>query len=183
VLSLPAGSHRLDPDNATLRVRTGRRGAAATAGHDLILLVTSWEATLEVAEDPGRSTLDLAADAGSLRVQEGSGGLRPLSGEDKRAIHRNIAEEVLLGRRIEFRSTTVETGPADGRVRVSGELSMAYSTRPVHVELSVGPDGRISARCVLRQSDWGIEPYSALLGALRVADEVEVTAEASLPPA
>jgi hypothetical protein len=34
---------------------------------------------------------------------------------------------------------------------------------------------------VLKQSDWGIKPYSTLFGALKVVDEVEVALEASLP--
>ena len=173
----------MGPNNATLLVRTRRRGAAAKAGHDLLLLVSSWEATLDIARDPERSSLELVADARSLRVQEGSGGLKPLSHEDRHAIHRTIDDEVLGGRRIEFRSTTIEPGRGDDRLRVHGELSMAGRTRPVRFQLSVGPDGRISAGCTLRQTDWGIEPYSALLGTLRVSDEVEVTAEGSLASA
>jgi hypothetical protein len=29
----------------------------------------------------------------------------------------------------------------------------------------------------VRQSDWGMKPYSALFGTLKVADEVEVSVE------
>ena len=179
--SLPPRTYRVGPDNATLLVRTGRQGPAAKVGHDLVLLVSSWEATIEIAGDPEQSRVELVADARSLQVQEGSGGLKPLSEDDRRDIHRTIDDDVLGGRRIEFRSSTVEAGRGDGRLCVSGELSMAGSTQPVHFELGVSPDRAISASCTLRQTDWGIAPYSALLGALRVTDEVEVTVEGSLP--
>jgi len=54
---MPSGVHRLGPHNATLEVRTGRTGPAAKAGHDLVLHVTSWEATLEVGEDPAATRM------------------------------------------------------------------------------------------------------------------------------
>jgi hypothetical protein len=34
---------------------------------------------------------------------------------------------------------------------------------------------------MIRQTDYGIKPYSTLFGALRVVDEVEVRIEARLP--
>ena len=35
---------------------------------------------------------------------------------------------------------------------------------------------------VVTQTAWGIAPYSALFGTLKVTDEVEVAIEAVLPP-
>ena len=34
---------------------------------------------------------------------------------------------------------------------------------------------------MVKQTDWGIKPYSALFGALKVADEVEVAIDAACP--
>ncbi len=47
-------------------------------------------------------------------------------------------------------------------------------------DLTVGEDGLLSATAVVTQSDWGMKPYSALFGALKVADEVEVSLEGRL---
>ena len=58
-VSLQAGTYRLGPDNATLSVRTERAGAAAKAGHDLLMHVTAWEATLVVGDGPA----DVAASS------------------------------------------------------------------------------------------------------------------------
>lgn len=180
-MSIQAATHQLGPDNASLQVKTGRHGAAAKAGHDLVIDVTSWEAWLHVAEDPQQTSLQLKADAGSLRVQEGIGGAQPLSEDDKSDIHKTIDDDVLKRREIEFRSTDVQAADGGGRIRVSGDLDMAGSSHPIAFELTVGPDGQVSGSATLRQSDWAIRPYSALFGALKVTDEVEVVVEASLP--
>src|SRR3954449_4713692 len=76
-------TYRLGPDDGTLSVRTQRTGAAAMAGHNLLIHVTSWEATIELGE-PMAVALDV--DGGSLRVQEGSGGVQALQDEDKENI-------------------------------------------------------------------------------------------------
>lgn len=174
------GAYRFGPDNATLRVRTGRRGAAAKAGHDLVIDVTSWQATLDVGEEEGQIGLELDADAGSLRVREGTGGVQPLNDDDKEEIRRTIDGEVLEGRPIEFRSADVEASDGGRRLRVSGELGMAGESHRVDFELDVTPEGRITGGATLKQTDWGIKPYSGLFGALKVADEVEVVVEANL---
>src|SRR3954470_23240745 len=90
------GIHRLGPDNATLSVHTKRGGAAAKAGHDLELRVTSWEATLDL--DGGSA--ELSADPRSLRVERGTGGMMELGDEDKANIVKTIDDEVLEKRKI-----------------------------------------------------------------------------------
>jgi len=153
-------------------VRTARKGAAAKAGHDLVIEVTSWSATLTVAEDSAQSSLELEADAGSLKVREGTGGVMELGDDDRREIEQNIDDEVLGRHPIEFRSSSVD-GAGEG-LRVRGDLTFAKRTHPVEFDLRVGGDGAIGGSATLKQSDWGIKPYTALFGALKVADEVEV---------
>jgi polyisoprenoid-binding protein YceI len=172
---IPAGTHRLGPGNATLSVHTRRGGAAAKAGHDLDLLVTAWEGTLEIGET---SRAELAADATSLRVQKGTGGMQALGDEDKANIHQTIDDEVLKRRDIVFRSTRVR---ADGdRLEVEGELSLAGATQPIAFDLRVGADGSLAGTAVVTQTRWGMKPYSALFGALKVLDDVEVALDGHL---
>ncbi|MBA2440522.1 MAG: YceI family protein, partial [Thermoleophilaceae bacterium] len=49
---MQTGTHTVGPGEATLQVKTYREGMAAKAGHDLIIEVTSWNATVEVGEGP-----------------------------------------------------------------------------------------------------------------------------------
>ena len=178
-MSLPAGRYRFGPDNGTLAVSTGRTGAVARAGHDLLLHVTDWEGTLELGADSAPSRVEVRADGGSLKVQEGTGGVQALDDGDKASIEQTIDDDVLKRQDIRFRSTAVTGG--DGKLRVEGELTLAGTTRPLAFELHVGDDGRLRAVAVVKQSDWGMKPYSALFGALKVADDVRVELDAGLP--
>ncbi len=148
------------------------------AGHDLVLEVTSWQATLDTGDAP---RLELSADPTSLRVIEGKGGVQPLDDDGKADIRKGIDADVLKRKAIRFRSTSVEQ--RDGTLAVRGDLELAGSTAPMSFEVSVGDDGALSASTKLRQSDWGIKPYSALFGALKVNDEVEVVVDGRLPTA
>jgi polyisoprenoid-binding protein YceI len=178
-VSTQTGTYKLGPGDGTLSVRTGRTGAAAKAGHDLLIDVTAWEATLTVGDDPAATSIELEADATSLRVREGKGGMQSLGDDDKANIQQTIDDDVLKRRAIAFRSTSVTGG--DGGLSVQGELTLAGTTRPLAFDLDVGEDGRLSAVAVVKQSDWGMKPYSALFGALKVADDVRVEIDAGLP--
>jgi polyisoprenoid-binding protein YceI len=159
---------KLGPDNATLTVRTGRGGAAAKAGHDLVLEVTRWSATLE------DDAAELTADARSLRVRSGSGGISPLGDAEKAGIAQTIDAEVLKGRAIAFRSTSVAR--AGETVEIAGELELAGQRRPLTFTLKKR-DGDVAGSVRIKQTDWGMKPYSALFGTLKVADVVEVAIE------
>ena len=179
LLGIPGGTYKFGPENGTLWVRTGRSGAAAKAGHDLLIHVTAWQATLEVGDDPTQTSIVLEADATSLRVREGIGGVQALSDEDKASIQETIDDEVLKRMDIEFRSTAVQTHADGNRISVRGELTLVGNVRPIAFDLMVGDDGTLSGSVVVKQTDWAITPYSTLFGALKVADEVEVVINAS----
>lgn len=174
-MAISPGRYSLGPESGTLSVKTTRTGAAAKAGHDLVIEVTAWEATLEVGDG---TSIALAADSRSLRVREGTGGMQKLGDDDKANIEQTIDDEILKGQPIEFRSTEVTTTEAGADVR--GALTLAGTTSPVAFDVAVGPEGALHASAVITQSDWGIEPYSTLFGTLRVGDKVEVVLDAEL---
>jgi polyisoprenoid-binding protein YceI len=174
-VAIETGSYQLGPGDGTLRVHTGRSGAAAKAGHDLVIEVTDWQATLEVGDG---TRVELTADPASLRVIEGTGGIQALGDDDIAEIHKTIVGDVLGREQIAFRSTAVEAG--DGALAVQGDLTLAGATRQVSFDLHVA-DGRLLGTAVVTQTDFAIKPYSTLFGALKVADEVEVALDAGLP--
>ena len=173
-MALSPGTHRFGPDNASLEVRTYREGVAAKAGHDLIIDVAHWDATVEVADEPAGWTIALNADPHSLQIREGLRGVKPLSDKDRLEIRKNIDEKVLGGHPIRFRSSGVRLVDGGGRLTVEGELSMAGTTRPLTADLSVDAGGAVSGTVPLTQTSWGIKPYRGLMGALKVRDEIEV---------
>ena len=176
-MAIQAGTYRLGPDNATLRVKTGRHGAAAKAGHDLVIEVTSWEATLTVADDPASSSVELSADPTSLHVLKGEGGLQELGDDDKADIRKTIDKDVLKKKDIAFSSSNVAA--SDDGLSVTGDLTMGGKSKPVSFTLA-GDGGSITGSATVKQKDWGIKPYQALFGALKVNDEVTVEVEGSL---
>jgi polyisoprenoid-binding protein YceI len=179
-MAIAPGHYTLGPNDATLTVRTRKAGAASKAGHNLRIEVTSWRATLDVAEDPAETAMALTADARSLRVREGTGGMQALGDDDMKNIEQTIDDEVLEGSAIEFRSRRVEPGP-NGALSVEGDLDLAGTSRPVTFALSTEDDGRVTGSARIKQTEWGIKPYSALFGTLKVVDEVDVEIDGTLP--
>jgi hypothetical protein len=164
---------RFGPDNGSLTIRTARIGAASKAGHDLLIEVGSWQAMLDPDGEPA---LTLTADSRSLRVLDGTGGIKRLDDDDRANIAKTIDDEVLKGCGIEFRSSRVERRP-DGSLAVTGELELGGRRGPVEFDLA-SRDGRVTGEAVVKQTAFGIKPYSALFGTLKVADEVRIGIEA-----
>ncbi len=177
-MALHAGTHEFGPDNGTLHVNTYREGMAQKIGHDLILDVGKWKATVEVGQDGTPSRIGLEADPRSLSVHEGRGGAKPLSDKDRADIVKSIDEKVLGGQPISFQSSGVEGD--SGQMSVSGELTMAGATKPATFKLDLADDGRVSGTLPLAQSQWGIKPFKAMMGALKVRDEVEIVLDVPL---
>ncbi|MFZ0040333.1 MAG: YceI family protein [Solirubrobacteraceae bacterium] len=180
-MSIEPGTYALGPSNGTLSVRTGRRGAIAKAGHDLQIEVDAWGATVEIGASAEQSVLELTADSNSLRVVDGSGGIQALGDDDRSGIGQTIREEVLQGTPIAFRSTSVRAD-GDDRLTVEGDLELAGGINPVAFELTIGDDGQVSGSATVKQTEWGMKPYTALFGTLKVADEVQVTIDGRLSP-
>ncbi len=180
-MSIEPGTYALGPQSGTLSVRTGRRGAAAKAGHDLLIEVEDWSATVQIAGDAQQTVLELTADSGSLRVREGSGGIQSLGEDDRSGIDKTIVKDVLKGTTIAFRSRSAQSG-GDGRLSVEGDLELAGESNPVAFDLNVSDDGHIAGSAAVKQTAWGMKPYTALFGTLKVADEVEVIIDGRLTP-
>lgn len=178
-MKLNPGTHTIGPADGELLVLTHREGVAQKVGHDLVLEVRAWTATVEVDAGGSPESVVLEADPRSLHVRQGLHGAKPLTDSDRASIRENIAKKVLGTQPIAFRSTRVEA--TNESLAVTGELSLAGTTRPAAFAFGLEAGGRVTGRLTLRQSEWGITPYRALMGALRVRDEVGISIDAQLP--
>lgn len=165
------------PDQGTLEVRTYRDGIARKLGHDLIIDVRTWQACVGLAASGELDSVTLDVDSRSLRVREGNG-LKPLTDDDRADIVKNIDANVLRGEPITFRSTSVEH--ENGRARVSGDLTVAGTTRPATFDLDVAEGGRVKGVLSVVQSEHGITPFSAPGGLLRLRDAVDVAIDVTV---
>ena len=94
--------------------------------------------------------------------------MKALGDDDKANIHQTIDDEVLKRGDIAFRSTSIDGG------RVQGDLTIGGKTRPIAFDLDAA-DGAVAATITVTQSDFGMKPYSALFGALKVHDDVVIS--------
>lgn len=188
-MSAAPGHYRIGPDQGRVLLRTFREGMASSVGHDLVIELPRWSAELVVAED---SALDHAAatsltarlDLASLVVREGTGGVKPLTDRDKREIAHTARKLLETDRHPEavFASSAVTVSVSDGRGggTVDGTLTLLGVDRPARLEFTRLDDGRYRITTRILQSAYGIKPYSAFFGALKLKDAVEAQAEAVL---
>jgi polyisoprenoid-binding protein YceI len=161
-------------------VKTTRTGLGAKAGHDLTIEVTRWSGEVDVG--PAGSSVAVEIDAGSLEVREGTGGVKPLTGSDRSEIKRNLQQKILHTDRhptITFRSTRVEG--TEALFTVEGDLTIVGVALPVTLRGRLG-EGRVQGSATVTQTRWGIRPYSALFGALKLNDDVEIEFDVVLMP-
>jgi len=174
-VGLARGTYALGPPTGALRLRTRREGVAARVGHDLLLAFASWSGELDVRGGGTQPRVTVTIQTASFEVLEGVGGAAPLSDGDRRDITATAlrlldAEHYPTAT---FGSSAVE--PADGTAgRLRGTLAVRGVTIPVTLEVVASGPRSWTASCTILQSSVGIPPYRALLGALRLADAVQV---------
>jgi polyisoprenoid-binding protein YceI len=181
-MGIQPGTYELGPQDGKLVVRTGKGGAASKAGHNLRIEVERWGATAQFADDLAQSVLELSADSTSFTVLEGTGGVKSLDADDKEGIAQTINQEVLKGTPITFKSTAVRPD-GDGHLHVTGDLELVNGVNLIAFDITVSDDGRLAGSATVKQTEWGMKPYSALFGTLKVTNEVSVEIEAALRPA
>jgi polyisoprenoid-binding protein YceI len=180
-MAIQPGTYELGPQDGKLLVHTRKGGAASKAGHNLRIEVERWGATAQFADDLAQSVLELNADSTSFTVLEGTGGVKSLDSDDKAGIAQTINQEVLKGAPISFKSTAVRPD-GDGQLHVTGDLELVNGVNLIAFDITVSDDGRLTGTATVKQTEWGMKPYTALFGTLKVVDEVGVEIDAKLKP-
>jgi polyisoprenoid-binding protein YceI len=167
---------RFGPDNGTLLLRTRRAGFASRVGHDLTIEVTAWSAELDLPDpaDLSIGRVEAAADLASLAVREGVGGAVPLTERDMREIEGNARRILDVDRHptATFGADRITLSGSGGTI--SGTLAFHGTSAATVLEVREVAPNRWQAASTVRQTAFGIKPYSAFLGALKLRDEVEI---------
>jgi polyisoprenoid-binding protein YceI len=167
----------LDASDGELQLHTGVTGRAARMGHRLTIAMTRWQATVNWdGGDPVAA--ELVVDTDSFEVLRGEGGVKGLSGPEKAVVRSNALKSLNASRFPEIRFTAAAIDKADGGYRLSGTLQIRGKSREHVTDLrteDLGNSWRISAESTVRQRDYGIKPFSLLLGSMQVVDEVAVS--------
>ena len=157
---------------AKIEVFTYKDGLLARLAHDLRLSLGRFEIVREGDEIRGRFW------PGSLTVDGaiGRGGeldTRALSGSDRSKIAGNIAERVLDLARFPEAAFTGKLAAGEGTHTLEGTLTLVGRAVPLRVSVRAA-GGRLLAEVLLVPSRWGIAPYRALAGAIKLQDRVLV---------
>jgi polyisoprenoid-binding protein YceI len=163
---------RYDATTAECLVFTFKEGLLSAIAHDLKIRVTDFAIDFE------RDTVEARFDARSLRVvtamRDGVEAPSLLGDSDKRKIEQTIVSDVLLAAKnpdIRFRASAITRRDDGGEV--TGDLTLGGRTRSI--TLSARKDGEHYVTEVsLHQPDFGLKPYSAMLGALKIKPDLRV---------
>ena len=180
-MAVVAGRHRLGPDRGRILLRTFRDGLAAQAGHDLTIEATRWSGELVVNDDLSPAGLEVRIDLGALVVREGTGGVKPLTDRDRREMAVTARKVLGTDQHPEAVFAADSFRPAaDGGGEISGTFTLRGQSRPLRLQVKQTGTDRYHAETQVVQSDYGIKPYTAFLGALRVRDAVDAAIELDL---
>jgi YceI-like domain len=173
-----AGTYELGPGSGRVLVRTGREGLASRVGHDLTLEVTSWSARVVVppSGDLGAASVTASLDLGSLTVRAGSGGAKPLTDRDRREIEKQARK--ILGPAAAASFASAKVSPVSGEIE--GTLTLRGTAREFRFPVTEAGPGHYQGRATLKQTDFGITPYSGFFGALKLRDELTVEFEVTV---
>ena len=167
------GMVRYDADTAECEIFTFKEGLLSKIAHDLRLRVAGFQIAIGDS-----NAIDATFEVTSIQVvcarKDGEDDPSLLSDSDKRKISNNVQKDVLETRRhptARFRSTTVsEEGEG---FRIHGELTLHGTSRPIST-LARRQGDRWVVDLQLHQPDYGIKPYSAMMGALKVQPDVRI---------
>jgi polyisoprenoid-binding protein YceI len=172
----------IGPAHGTLTLHTGVEGRAAKAGHALTISLPDWSAVVTV-EGGEPTTVVLTVPWASLEVVRGEGVL-PLSPIDRGVIKKSALKALAAQEHPALIFTSTSVVPHAGGYEVRGDVAVAGVTGPLGVAVQVSRAGGVvgcEAAFPFVQTAFGLKPYSAMLGSLKVSDQVDVTLSASFP--
>ena len=175
-----------------VRIHVGRAGTLKARGHSHVI------STSDVRGYAARKDNDLIADlyipVSSLVVDDpqlrgsmtGPGFERELTVEDRRNTRANmLSDQVLDASSHPFLKAGISPlsfEPGSNELVVG--IGIRDTRRPVRVPMTIEGDDpmRVSGRFTITHADFGMEPFSALGGAMRVAEEIEIEFELTFAP-
>ncbi len=184
----PGRVFRVVTADSEVRILVYRGGKLAKLGHNHVIRSHDLSGVVTLPEDPTQARFEirmpvapLAVDEPESRAGEGPDFATPVAGDARLGTHRNMLKpEVLDGDHfpaVTVRSESIKTGISDKDFAVTFAVELRGQTReltaPVHVEVQ---GDTLSARgeMALKQTDLGITPFTAAMGALAIKDELRI---------
>lgn len=167
-------SHQFDATSAECLIFTFKEGILSAVAHDLKLRVDEFE----VALDQPSKAVAAIFNPESVRVvnamRDGHEDPGALTQENKKQIELNIRLDVLKAREFpEIIFISESVSDTENGFLVRGQLTLHESSRSLILPVRRDNDHYV-AEAKVHQPDFGITPYSAMMGAIRVKPAVLV---------
>jgi hypothetical protein len=186
-----AREYKVIAEESLLQILVYRGGAMARLGHNHVIASHHLSGSVHVTDDLTQTRFDISFPADEFTVDEPA--LREAAGADfppgvpqsaRDGTRKNLLSEALLdaARYPEVRLRASGVQGAGDTFEVDVEVTLKDQVRHVHVPLRVErKPGALTAHgeFPLTQSELGLKPFSAAMGALLVIDEMRVRFELS----
>lgn len=160
-------------------VQVFKEGLLSRLGHDLRLSLHRFEVDLVAGKLTARfSPASLVVD-GAMR--RGRLDTHAISDADREKIHRAICTEILFTARHPEALLAADVREDPDGFRVEGNLTLAGHRRSLPDIVVHRRGGRLEAELEIVPSRWGVKPYRALGGALRLQDRIAIAIDFPAP--
>lgn len=165
---------RCTADDATVHIYTYKAGLLSAVGHDLLLRVTDFTVDIDPDDESIRGSFRADSIEVVYALADGKPNDKALSDDDRKTILKYLNKDILKSATyptVDFASSDVFA--EDDEVEVEGDLTLCGTTRSITVTAAV-EDDMARAEIVLNQPSFGIKPFTAMLGALKIQPDVRV---------
>ena len=181
-----ADVYRIDPKTSDVRLLVYRDGVLSTLGHNHVVSMKEFTGTIHLRPSLAQSRVELVipvdrliVDDAAARRQEGEDFASEPSKDDAAATRTNMLSSALLNAlQFPMIKVTGTSGPVDDKNSATLDLSVQLVGREIKLAVPTtlkleGDQLEASGAVELSHKQLGLKPFSALLGSLRVAEQMK----------
>jgi polyisoprenoid-binding protein YceI len=181
-----AAVYRIDPQKSDIHLLVFRDGALSTFGHNHVVSLNDFKGTIYLQPKLEQSRVELEipvdrliVDDAALRRLEGEGFANQPSKDDVAGTRTNMLSEPLLNaKQFSTIKVTGTSGPVDAKNSAMLNLSVQIVGREIKLTLPCtlkleGDQLEAAWEAELSHKQLGLKPFGALLGSLRVAEQMK----------
>jgi polyisoprenoid-binding protein YceI len=181
-----ADVYRIDPQTSDVRLLVYRDGALSTFGHNHVVSLKDFTGTIHLQPKLSQSRVELdipvdrliVDDAAARRLEGGDFASEP-SKDDATGTRTNMLSSALLNaKQFPAIKVTGTSGPVDAKNSAMLDLSVQLVGQEIKLTIPAtlkleGDQLEASGAIELSHKQLGLKPFSALLGSLRVAEQMK----------
>lgn len=164
----------MKPVSGRIEVLTFKDGLLSKVAHDLLLELRQFDLRTDGARVEGTFVMTSLSVEGVMK--DGVLDAHGISESDRLDINTNVQKKILRTREFPEAKLVGEATRSAGGYTLVGKLTLVGKTQDLTVNARES-EGKWRGEAELVPTRWGIQPYKALLGAIRLQDRVVVRFE------